>query len=402
MTSPLNILYFAHTDPDRQEKGGEQRTHRIHRALAAIGDVYTIIPVFDSSRERVDKERRVAWVCSERRGSWRWWKRNIAQRLFPGIQPAASIPLRRPPDWNEIRFGAVVARHVSLTGFFEAWHWGPVFTDFDDAPWEFLETASGTEPVRPLARLRASVMRRWTDGIFRHVRHVWVGRPDQVGQIRGCPSVSVLPNLARPPDREPDPQAPQERFFLTVGALDHPPNYRGIDAFLGRHWPAIAAAYPGWEYRIGGKNCPPALARRWSRIPGVRLLGWVDDLDDLYRRAFAVFAPVDSGSGSCIKVLEALLQARTCLGPPFALRAVPPEECISRNGIFPCRSTEDYLSALAILQDDRIRHVLQESARRFVLRNWNEKAFAEEIRSTILPAIVPSSRAAEFPVVHGR
>lgn len=394
MTAPPNILYFTRTDPDVQEKGSEQRTHRIRAALASIGDVYTLIPVFDPSRERVDAERRIAWVCSERRGSWRWWKRNIVQRAFPGIQPVATFPLRRPREWEGIRFGAVVSRYITLTGYYQTWRWGPAFVDLDDTPWEILSTAAGTWPAKVLARAKAAVMRRWADGVFRQVRHVWVVRPDQTEQVRACPSVSVLPNLARPPEREPDPCGPQERFFLTVGVLDHPPNYRGIDAFLDRHWPAIAAAYPGWEYRIGGKNCPPALARKWSRIPGVRLLGWVDDLDDLYRRAHAVFAPIDSGSGSCIKVLEALIQARACLGPAFALRAVPSEDCTPANGLFPCETTADYLAALDRLRDDTSRHAIQTAARRYVLAHWSEEVFREEIRTTILSAIAPPGAGA--------
>lgn len=387
MTASRNILYFAYTDPDRQEKGSEQRTHRIRRVLATLGNVYTIIPVFEASLERVDGMRKVAWVCSDRRWSLRWWKRNIAQRVFPGIQPAATMPLRRPHGWEGIHFDAVVSRYVTLAGYYQTWRWGPAFVDLDDTPWEILSTTADGGVPKVLARAKAAVMRRWAAGIFRHVRHVWVVRPDQAGQVQGCPSVSVLPNLARPPETAPDPCGPQEHYFLTVGVLDHPPNYRGIDAFLDHHWPAIAAAYPGWEYRIGGKNCPPALARKWERIPGVRLLGWVDDLDDLYRRAHAVFAPIDSGSGSCIKVLEALLQARACLGPPFALRAVLPQDCTPDHGLFPCNTTQDYLAALATLRDDGTRHAIQASARRFVQANWSEDVFADIIRSTLLRAL---------------
>lgn len=388
MTPPLNILYFAHTDPDLQEKGSQQRTHRIHRALASLGNVYTIVPVFDSALERLDAVRRVAWVCSERRGSFRWWVRNVAQRIFPEIQTAASIPLKRPHEWEDLRFDAVVSRYITLTGYFETWRWGPSFVDLDDTPWEIASTAARSCPAKFLALFKASVLRRWAEGVFRHVQHVWVVRPDQAEQVRGCNSVSVLPNLARPPEREPNPCGSQEKFFLTVGALDHPPNYLGIDAFLEHHWPAIAAKYPGWEYRIGGKNCPPILARKWCRIPGVRLLGWVDDLDDLYRHAYAVFTPIDSGSGSCIKVIEALLHARACLGSPFALRAVPPQDCIPAHGLFPCATTEDYLAALAALREDSPRHAIQTAARRFVLAHWSEDAFRDEIRMTVLSSIV--------------
>lgn len=113
----------------------------------------------------------------------------------------------------------------------------------------------------------------------------------------------------------------------------------------------------------------------------------MDDLDDLYRRAFAVFAPIDSGSGSCIKVLESLVQARVCLGPAFALRAVLPEDCTSAHGIFPCETSADYLAALAALCDDNARHAIQANARHYVLPRWSEDAFQEEIRSTILFAI---------------
>ena len=49
----------------------------------------------------------------------------------------------------------------------------------------------------------------------------------------------------------------------------------------------------------------PARRERPPRVPGVRWLGFVDDIDGLYRSARVLVAPVAIGGGVRVKVLEA-------------------------------------------------------------------------------------------------
>ena len=49
----------------------------------------------------------------------------------------------------------------------------------------------------------------------------------------------------------------------------------------------------------------PAPRERPPRVPGVRWLGFVDDVDELYRSARVLVAPVAIGGGVRVKVLEA-------------------------------------------------------------------------------------------------
>jgi glycosyltransferase involved in cell wall biosynthesis len=66
-----------------------------------------------------------------------------------------------------------------------------------------------------------------------------------------------------------------------------------------------------------------------AAYPNIRLLGWVDDLADLYRTAALVIAPVD-GTGLNIKVLEALEHGKPVLASDHARHALPPghDDCV--------------------------------------------------------------------------
>src|SRR5260370_11382276 len=62
---------------------------------------------------------------------------------------------------------------------------------------------------------------------------------------------------------------------------------------------------------IAGANAPSAV-RALARHPDIRVLGLVDDLTEVYRRASLLIAPMQAGGGTRIKGFEA---AGFCVGP---------------------------------------------------------------------------------------
>ncbi|MBY0227256.1 MAG: glycosyltransferase [Hyphomicrobium sp.] len=115
--------------------------------------------------------------------------------------------------------------------------------------------------------------------------------------------------------------------------------------FLGSNnrWNADAllkflGSYETWEIRpklaVAGRVCDDARIRdRASRNPDISLLGYQEDLVQLYRNAAATICPVE-GTGTKIKVVESLAAKRPVFAAEGAMRGLAPGyECC----VFPLR-----------------------------------------------------------------
>jgi SAM-dependent methyltransferase/glycosyltransferase involved in cell wall biosynthesis len=92
--------------------------------------------------------------------------------------------------------------------------------------------------------------------------------------------------------------------FLFIGRLleKEAPNYQGLTWFLRSVWPEIRAALHEVTLTVVGAVHPESTE---LEIPGVRLLGQVEDLRPLYDRARVFVSPIRFSAGVPIKILEA-------------------------------------------------------------------------------------------------
>jgi glycosyltransferase involved in cell wall biosynthesis len=95
-------------------------------------------------------------------------------------------------------------------------------------------------------------------------------------------------------------RAPVAAFF---GSFRHHPNRHGLEWFTSLAWPLVRSAVPDASLLLLGSGDPPpaSLAQ-----PGVRHVGWVDDLARCLSRVRVVIAPIVDGMGSRVKFGEAL------------------------------------------------------------------------------------------------
>jgi len=92
------------------------------------------------------------------------------------------------------------------------------------------------------------------------------------------------------------------RTFLNCGARNWPPNQEAFLRALAL-WPRIADGIPGAELCVVGAQKTGA---REPKYPvGVRDLGFVDDLHQFLGTCRAMIAPVRTGGGVRVKILEA-------------------------------------------------------------------------------------------------
>jgi glycosyltransferase involved in cell wall biosynthesis len=138
----------------------------------------------------------------------------------------------------------------------------------------------------------------------------WFARVARCSEIdqRLMPSsnVAVVPNGTWvPPDRE---RAPGERL-LFVGTLGYEPNRAGLEWFLERIWPRVRQSLPWAEVDVVGNHASERIQAR-DGTDGVRVHGFVRELEPLWDRAALSIAPLLAGAGTRLKILESLAHGK--------------------------------------------------------------------------------------------
>jgi sugar transferase (PEP-CTERM/EpsH1 system associated) len=92
---------------------------------------------------------------------------------------------------------------------------------------------------------------------------------------------------------------------LYVGSMDYHANIDAVTQFAREDWPAIHAQRPELKFTIvGRKPAPKVLALQ--ELNGVEVTGTVPDVRPFYAQAVAQIVPLRVGSGSRLKILEAM------------------------------------------------------------------------------------------------
>jgi polysaccharide biosynthesis protein PslH len=92
--------------------------------------------------------------------------------------------------------------------------------------------------------------------------------------------------------------------ILYVGSMDYHANIDAVTWFLRTAWPEIAQANPSLHFTIVGRD--PSREVRALASDRIHVTGTVDDVRPYYASAVAAIVPLRSGSGTRLKVLEAM------------------------------------------------------------------------------------------------
>jgi glycosyltransferase involved in cell wall biosynthesis len=114
----------------------------------------------------------------------------------------------------------------------------------------------------------------------------------------------VVANVVPPPPEES--RAPGGPFtFLFVGSLDYAPNKEGALFFCSSVLPLLRqVSAERFQVLIVGRRPEPAICQL-EEIEDVSVIADPPDVGPYYRRADACIAPIYSGGGTRIKILEA-------------------------------------------------------------------------------------------------
>jgi glycosyltransferase involved in cell wall biosynthesis len=365
---PNRILLVSPASPFAPQSGAQQRTALLHAALKTLGkvDVLLLEPTSGPSRLGPPKPGILA------HGFWHQHQLSIGK-----FKPDRTLnQALKAGGFDPGRYRLIVSRYLNPLTKLVIQHRVHTVVDLDDWGYRYASgaLAQATRLKSAYAAWLAKRQLKRFDAFF------FVSQRDQARH----PELqsALLPNIPFSPVSPPFPQA-DSSTLLFVGSLWYAPNREGIDRFLARCWPAIKAAQPQAKLQLVGA-APSQVRHAWEQHPDVSAPGFVDDLGEAYRNAAFTIAPIYSGGGTNIKILESLAYGRACVTTPHCAGAF--ESDLASTGLGIAQDDAGFTQqCIAWLADIDSRHNKAEKGHAQIEKHYTRALFVDRVTQLCEP-----------------
>ncbi|MEN3046087.1 MAG: glycosyltransferase family 4 protein [Candidatus Hydrothermales bacterium] len=160
----------------------------------------------------------------------------------------------------------------------------------------------------------------------------------------------------------------KDNYLLFVGKMDYAPNPDAVLYFVKKIFPYIREKLPEIEFWIVGSNLRDDLKSTLTGEKNVKLLGTVDNLEPLYKKAAVFVSPLRFGTGIKVKLLEAMR-----FGAPIVTTYKGAEGIGVENGkhLLIAKDEDDFArKIIRLIEDNDLRMRLIINAYNFVKENY--------------------------------
>lgn len=155
---------------------------------------------------------------------------------------------------------------------------------------------------------------------------------------------------------------------------------RNVDAalfFYHRVFPLVRKVIPDARFIAAGYGPPDDLKALQTKDPAVTVPGFVNDIDACYKEAAVFVAPILTGGGIIVKILDAMAAATPVVTTPYGnegIGAVPGRDLLVAD------DPEGFAAAVVkLLMDPEFASEIGRSGQAFVRANFSRKAVIEKI-----------------------
>lgn len=162
----------------------------------------------------------------------------------------------------------------------------------------------------------------------------------------------------------------EKNHYFFIGAYNWQPNLDAINYLIKVLFPKILKANPKSTLHIAGSYTPESLYKFQS--DSIKIYGKVDSVIDFMSRSGILIAPIFSGSGVRIKILEALSLGIPVIGSKLAIQGINSEAC------FIADSDDDYISIIQEIENSEIIDI-QNKAVKYINENYHHSKIEIEL-----------------------
>lgn len=325
----MRILYFAAHELWPANTGARLRDYQLARYLAARSSL-TFLEMGQAREERLAFSKCASFkslITLEREQPYTVWK---VLRGLAGPTPVTLLNCWSPKmEWKlaealrSSTFDTVQIEGVHLLEYL------PMIRKFPMRPailadWHNIESElmsrfgrSCTSYAKKAAAWRtAKLIERVENRLLRDCdAHTVTSERERQKLLARCPAanIQVIPNGVDAAHYSADARGEvevrsRERHtkdsILFVGSMDYHANSDAVQWFARCVWPAILRKHPDLHFYIVGRDPSPEV--RALVTDHIHVTGTVEDVRTFYMRAVAAVVPIRCGSGTRLKILEAM------------------------------------------------------------------------------------------------
>lgn len=162
-------------------------------------------------------------------------------------------------------------------------------------------------------------------------------------------------------------------FF--IGALDWKPNIDGLLWFIKNVWQNISKQLPGTKIHIAGKNTPQKIKNLSSG--NIQVDGEVPDALEYMSRHNIMIAPLFSGGGMRIKIIEAMAMGKVVITTTMGAEGIP---CKNGENILIADTREDFSKRLIeSIGNQEQCNTIGNNAKQFAFQHYDNKILSKKL-----------------------
>jgi glycosyltransferase involved in cell wall biosynthesis len=389
----MRILALTSWWPEPADNGIKLRIHYLLRALARSHEIHLVTLTHEDAdttrRQDIDQLCASAVALSAPQVNPR--SRDIIASLWH-TQPA-SVRIRWNPQFNALvneRAATLkpdVVLAIELSTAVYAYAIPGVVRVLDDP--ELVGLSDWHQASSPTGKLRAWLtwykQRSYVRRLLRFFDACSAVSEAELALVRRLAPAHVLlaliPNGADMSEDIGKWGAPQPDTLIYPGSLTYSANLDALQYLLRDIFPQIRHRRPGVRLRITGRAGPEHLAALPS-LEGVDVLGLVPDVRAEVARAWCEVVPLRLGSGTRLKVLEALALGTPVVSTPKGVEGLALEH---EHHVLVADNPESFAAAtVRLLEHPELRVRLASEGRRRVAEMYDWRVIGERVNNLVI------------------
>ncbi len=189
--------------------------------------------------------------------------------------------------------------------------------------------------------------------------------------------VEIIPNIFKPVETAlPGPQG--RKNILFVGGFWHKPNSDGVTWFVNEIWPKIRSHEPDVQFIIAGSNAD-AEVKALEQKPGVKVIGYVQDLTPVFDACRVFVAPLRYGAGMKGKVGQCLTFGLPLVSTSIGAEGIPIEP--DEDFLLANNADEFAGSVIRLLRDDELWRKFQRHGQDIMTAHFSPRTISSQVGS---------------------
>ncbi len=173
--------------------------------------------------------------------------------------------------------------------------------------------------------------------------------------------------------------SPASRSMVFTGSMDWLPNQQGLSFFASQILPQVHAAAPDADLWIVGRY--PSREIQRLNGPRIHVIGRVEDIRPYLQKAAVYIVPLLSGSGTRIKIFEAMAMGKAVVSTSIGAEGLPVTH--GENILIADHPLEFATAVLRVLRNRAFAARLGQAARALVEKQFTWKAIGSQFETIL-------------------